>query len=485
MSKFHCDKCGKTHDKADQRCDCGGTSGKKRLDGHCSNCGSALATGKDKCDSCGAFNRGNKSAARKDSSEEPVWSERDVVRIDYTWGGYTPDSDQEMRDSGLVVPMQADVNGFLTGRAPVTNIGVFTYRRADGSVRRELRLPEEVFAAESLASLKGVPVTVQHPKERVTPDNVGTLGVGDVGTDIRTDAYRVYAPVTLKRRDGINAAQGGTIELSCGYRCDIEEKSGKWLGAEYDAIQRNIRYNHLALVDSARAGEDTYLRFDGVDVLLDAAASRSSTSASTPTPGSNQEKSMSLKNFRLDGVDYQAEAPVIVALTKAQERADAADAAVKSVQEEGKKALDAAQARLDAATEELAALKADQTRNDADLPAKIASGVKARVRVLDACKLAGVEVREDASDDELKVAVVKAKSPAFDATGKSSDYIEARFDSTLEVLTQTAEAGASARASVGEGAGSQERKDGESREDGEGSQTPDAARARMLSRYAR
>ena len=51
-------------------------------------------------------------------------------------------------DSGrwMTEPFTRTVDGFLTGRAIVTSIGVFTYRYADGTELRELRLPEEVFA---------------------------------------------------------------------------------------------------------------------------------------------------------------------------------------------------------------------------------------------------------------------------------------------------------------------------------------------------
>ena len=53
--------------------------------------------------------------------------------------------------------------GFLTGRAIVTNVGVFTYRNKDGGITRELRPPEEVFAVDSLNSLKLKPVVNNHP----------------------------------------------------------------------------------------------------------------------------------------------------------------------------------------------------------------------------------------------------------------------------------------------------------------------------------
>ena len=75
-------------------------------------------------------------------------------------------------------PAEKTDEGFLVARAPVTSIGVFTYRNPDGSERRELRLPEEVFAEESLATLRMKPLTLLHPDEAVTPENIGELQVG-------------------------------------------------------------------------------------------------------------------------------------------------------------------------------------------------------------------------------------------------------------------------------------------------------------------
>ena len=55
----------------------------------------------------------------------------------------------------------------------------------------------------------------------------------------------------------------GLRELSLGYDCDLEENPGTWNGMPYDCIQRNIRINHLAIVDEARAGHQTRLNLDG------------------------------------------------------------------------------------------------------------------------------------------------------------------------------------------------------------------------------
>ena len=45
----------------------------------------------------------------------------------------------------------------------------------------------------------------------------------------------------------------------------MEEAPREWQGQPYDAIQRNIRVNHLALVEKARAGDSARLNIDGED----------------------------------------------------------------------------------------------------------------------------------------------------------------------------------------------------------------------------
>ena len=83
-------------------------------------------------------------------------------------------------------------DGFLKGRAIVTNVGVFTYVLADGSIRRELRPPEEVLdSLESRQSLAMRPITNGHPENMVTSENVDQVKVGFTGEDIRRDGYHL------------------------------------------------------------------------------------------------------------------------------------------------------------------------------------------------------------------------------------------------------------------------------------------------------
>lgn len=50
-----------------------------------------------------------------------------------------------------------------------------------------------------------------------------------------------------------------------GYNLELDETPGEWNGQPYDAVQHNIRVNHLALVQEARAGEKARLNIDSRD----------------------------------------------------------------------------------------------------------------------------------------------------------------------------------------------------------------------------
>ncbi len=144
----------------------------------------------------------------------------------------------------------------------LTRVGIFEYRRPDGSIRRELRLPEEVFAPESLASYKGKPVILTHEAGMIDSDNVQQEQIGTILSDGTQDGDNVRAQIIIHDARKLDY---GLRELSLGYSLDLEETPGEWQGQPYDAIQRNIRVNHLALVEKARAGDSARLNIDGED----------------------------------------------------------------------------------------------------------------------------------------------------------------------------------------------------------------------------
>ncbi len=323
------------------------------------------------------------------------------------------------------LPAEKTDEGFLVARAPVTSIGVFTYRNPDGSERRELRLPEEVFKDESLATLRMKPLTLLHPDEAVTPDNIGKLQVGTVGTDVSADSYRVYVSLSATRPDGIEAIENGTARsLSCGYVCDIEWTSGTWMGMKYDCIQRNIRYNHVALVPVPRAG-------DGNSIRMDAAGTPTLPDLNKHEANKNNEDKMD--KIHIDGADYQAEPQVIAAYNKAMDRADGLEKELNKVREDAKAAEDTLKAEKSTVEAERDSLKERIDAMEKELPAKIDSAVQSRLDLVGKATAAGVEVKADMADADIKKAVIFKVFPSANLDGKDDAYINARFDCACEI----------------------------------------------------
>lgn len=151
--------------------------------------------------------------------------------------------------------------GYLVDHPIVTSVGVFEYRNPDGSIRRELRLPKHVFASDSLASYEGKPIIITHDAGRVNKRNVEDEIVGTMLSKGFRDADNVRTKIIIHAIDEVKSS--GLRELSLGYDLVLDETPGEWNGQPYDAIQTEIRINHLALVSDARAGEQARLNIDG------------------------------------------------------------------------------------------------------------------------------------------------------------------------------------------------------------------------------
>ena len=150
--------------------------------------------------------------------------------------------------------------GYLIDTPIVTTCGIVEYENADGSIRRELRLPEEVFAKKSLASYEGKPIIVTHDAGLVTKDNAHDEEIGTILSQGIKDGDSVRAKIVIHDTDALKEC--GMRELSLGYSLTLDETAGEWEGKPYDAIQRDISVNHLAVVREARAGDTARLNID-------------------------------------------------------------------------------------------------------------------------------------------------------------------------------------------------------------------------------
>lgn len=167
-------------------------------------------------------------------------------------------------DRAELRPPRKRADGSVRYDAILSRVGVFPYRRADGTIRREYRSPEEVGRADSLASLELIPVTDGHPPKAGMAKR---QAVGSVGDRIDFDGKHVRASVVILD-DDINAriARGDIREMSPGYSVVLDETPGvSPEGEPYDASQMDIVYEHHALVHRGRQGSTVALKTDGAD----------------------------------------------------------------------------------------------------------------------------------------------------------------------------------------------------------------------------
>ena len=169
----------------------------------------------------------------------------------------------EMRADSVPVDEHYSTEGYFYDNPILTRTGIFKYKLEDGSERRELRRPEDVFDPASLASYEGKPIIITHDAQAIDKNNARRERVGTILTPGQQDGETVRAKIVIDDPDAVKAS--GLRELSVGYYQDLIMEPGEWEGEPYDAIQTHIRVNHLALVAVARAGDDARLNMDGQD----------------------------------------------------------------------------------------------------------------------------------------------------------------------------------------------------------------------------
>lgn len=273
--------------------------------------------------------------------------------------------------------------GALRVEGALTRTGIFTYRNADGTERREYRPDSSVFDTKALAGFSDVAVTVGHPPNGVNADNWKAVAVGETGEAKRKDAFMV-APITVRDAATITRVENKElVELSCGYDIDYDATPGVTPeGERYDGVQTNIRGNHVALLPKgeARGGSRCSLRLDSLgDEVLEIPS-----------------KILPMTPEQL--AQLQAD------LKAAQKRADEADG------------------RVAVLTTQLA------TAND---PKRLDAAVTERVELLDQARKDGVTVDAKASLRVIRVAILEKRVPGFRADGLSDDALHGAFAVTV------------------------------------------------------
>lgn len=331
-------------------------------------------------------------------------------------------------DRGEIRSWRRTSQGGIVVEGYPTRTGRLRYVDPSGRERWEYRPPDEVFRADSLASMEHAPVTDGHPPELVTSENYTRYSRGH-GSAGRRDGELVACTLVVQDAGLIAKIEAGTAELSCGYELEhYDETPGHCPEGRYDGVQRGIKYNHIAVVDKGRAGRVCRIRTDG--------------DQETPTPHPEEH----MITIRIDGVEYplgtEAEQRAAAAAYQRHEATQASR--ITELTATGERAAaraDAAEARVTEMTARLDAAPAEQNR-----------AVAQHVAAIDAARRAGVEVRIDTADgqqtmsvDAIRKAVIAKIYPKRSIEGRSDAYVEALYETALERIDEDAAGAADAR----------------------------------------
>jgi hypothetical protein len=341
----------------------------------------------------------------------------------------TRDGKTLLSDAAPISAMRLTKEGFLVADVRASRMGIYRYSGAECgkpevSEIRVFRPEAEVFRKETLASFTTIDVTNDHPPEMVGPRNWRKYAVGHTGDEVLKDGEFLRVPILIKDQQTIEEVQSGKRGLSFGYTCDLDFTPGKTeKGEEYDAVQKNLVGNHLAIVGAGRAGPNCRIGDENT--------------GDPEMPGEN------IKTILVDGlmvrVTDEAERAIAKLTTDHEKAIKAKDELVAQLTADNVRLtadLSARDATIAAKDKDLAGkdVEIKSLRDAAGDVSKLDAQAVERAELLSAAKALGLsadDVRGKANDAIVRTAVEK-KMGADKIKDKSADYVRACFDHLVD-----------------------------------------------------
>ena len=336
--------------------------------------------------------------------------------------------------------------GFLVISAFTARTGIQFYKDENGKLLREFRPESEVFSETSMSSLRTAVITDGHPKTMVNPDNVKNLMVGFPNGIVSKETVKdedekfLGTGLIITHRDAIEAIKAGKAQISNGYNVDLEFTPGEHKGQKFDAIQRNIVNNHIAIVWRGRAGNKVGLKLDRNDaILLD------------EKEITNLIKGETMK-IKINGKEFDVADELGQAITDEKMGAEKTS---KDNLHLGKELLEKERKEKEDLKKEKLKLEAKKDSLESDIEklkkgpklddnvTNIDSAVQARISVMSVGKkmldAETVKKLDSMSNEDIKKAVIKVDSPKIDEKKlEKIEYVDARFDHISENLDVSA-----------------------------------------------
>ena len=315
-------------------------------------------------------------------------------------------------------------NGFLDVNAIISRAGIYEYQAGElglidrdaAQVVRVLRTDDEVFNEQSMQSFAQKPITNDHPTQMVDSSNSRFYNVGLSDKTIIRDGDNVATKLLITDKKAVEMIEAGKVELSCGYIADIVIGAGtdKKFGG-YDAVQKNIRGNHIAIVEKGRAGDACKIK----DKTFQ-----------------DKDKGVNKMNRIFDGIQIEVTDQGSQAIDKLEGKLTDSQTAltdatathkadIEKLTTDNKAAVDKLQGELDGAKSEIL--------TDEQLDVKVAE----RASIVDAAKKIVKDFdAKGKSNADIKKAVVQAKHTDMKLDDKSADYIDGLFSGVTTAFSK-------------------------------------------------
>jgi len=334
----------------------------------------------------------------------------------------------QFTDAAVVAGTRRRDDGYLVADARIARTGIQTYLgaevgRADMATVRVYRPGAEVFSEATLKSAAHRPVTNDHPADAVNSSNWKQFAVGQTGDEVTGEGIFLRVPLMVSDEAAIRDIEAGKRELSAGYTCTLDFEPGKTpAGEPYDAIQKNIRLNHVAIVARGRAGSEVRIG-DGATQWG---------AAPIPPTMDKEPRAMSdaLRTVVVDGLSVSTTDQGAQAITKLQTDLASSAAKIETLTADHSAVL----AKKD---EEIGALKADLKKAQDALPkaADLDRLVADRVALVTAAKAIDKDITTDGlTDADIRKAAVAKKLGAE----MVKDASDAEITGMFKALTKDA-----------------------------------------------
>lgn len=318
-------------------------------------------------------------------------------------------------------------NGFLRVPAKISRVGVQAYRRGDGSLENAYRPADEVGNPASVAGFEGAVVVDNHPRENnsvVDKTNAKRLSVGVVLNPVFRDGF-VEADLIIQDEDQIAKIQSGKVELSAGYFMDRDETPGVSPdGQPYDFVQRNIRPNHVAIVDEGRAGPECRIQLDAADAISTDVPVMVTARGGDKPPTTQEAPKMKMT---IDGIECEVDNMTAQMIAKERKTSEELLTAARGESSKLKTDFEKKIAECDTANDKIAKLETELKA----APEKLKTAMAERTALEAQVTKVSPDFKCDGLDNMAVRRGVLTKA-GVKLTRDSEEYVIARFDSFVE-----------------------------------------------------